>query len=121
MEDSELIVTVCLIMIVSSLILISAIITWMECKRLRTWWRNRGWRAGMRIRLDEIKKEYDTMAEFCLVVKEGFAGRGLLKGTLAVARSEDPEVKKFLIRFIEDGLEEIAEEGRELERAIREL
>ena len=85
--------------------------------RLRTWWRNRGWRAGMQIRLDEVRKEYDQMEEFTLSVKEGLAGRGLLKGTLAVTRSD----KEFLIRFLEDGLQEIEEEGREIERAIREL
>lgn len=96
-------------------------LTMIWINHFRTWWRNRGWRAGMQIRLDEINKEYDMMEEFTLAVKEGFAGRGLLKGTLAVARSEDPEIKKFLIRFLEDGLQEISEEGREIERAIREL
>lgn len=95
--------------------------TFYEIHRLRSWWRNRGWRAGMQIRLDEVRKEYDQMEEFILAIKEGLAGRGILKATLGNARAKDPGFGNIFIRFLEGTLEEIEEEGREIERAIREL
>ena len=121
MDNSELIVTLCLIMIVSSLVLISAIITWMECKRLWTWWRNRGWRAGMQDRLDDVRKEHDIQTEFLMTIEDGMKGRGMLRGTLAGVKMADPDLCDFLVDFINDGLLEIEEEEHELERAIREL
>lgn len=92
-----------------------------QVMRLRTWWRNRGWRHAMRERLDELRAEHDNMSEFLNMVELGMKGIGPLKGTLAGVRMADRDLCDFLVDFIGDGLMEIEEEERQLERAIREL